>query len=199
MNKGYLSNQIPGLNDTPQEKKSNESESLVEDSFFLDFKESDTPDRRQSSRRLMGTDSDNKIALRRTVTCSERDNKPNGNIQASRQQFNSNSSKDRSNKQGLGMSAGRSESQRLLVNAPPIHHAGQGSMKLDMKFGWRPNFGDKLLHQKEAIAIKLSYPSNTGLLMQSMRADTGLQSEIYKNHKSKCYVSVNSFLEGPFM
>lgn len=57
----------------------------MEDSFFLDFKESDTPDRRQSSRRLMGTDSENKIALRRTVTCGERDNKPNGNIQASRQ------------------------------------------------------------------------------------------------------------------
>lgn len=64
-------------------------------------------------------------------------------------------------------------------------------MKIDMKFGWRPNFGDKLLHQKEAIAIKLSYPSNTGLLMESLRADTGLYSELYKNHKSKYYVSIS--------
>ena len=64
-------------------------------------------------------------------------------------------------------------------------------MKLDMKFGWRPNFGDKLLHQKEAIAIKLSYPNTTGLLMSSMRVDGGLQGEVFKNHKSKFTVSIS--------
>lgn len=60
-------------------------------------------------------------------------------------------------------------------------------MKLDMKFGWRPEFNDRdRLNRKEAIAIKLTYPINIGLLKQSVRGGP-LFSEIYRMNKSKKY------------
>ena len=44
-------------------------------------------------------------------------------------------------------------------------------MKLDMKFGWRPEFNDKdRLHRKEAIAIKLTYPNTIGICKTSVRS-----------------------------
>lgn len=59
-------------------------------------------------------------------------------------------------------------------------------MKLDMKFGWRPRYDDRMKHNKEAIAIKLSYPDNLigSLLLGSMRVEGGLSSGIYKNNKN---------------
>ena len=43
---------------TPILKRSHESESFIEDSFFLDLKESETPCHRQSSSKRPETDSD---------------------------------------------------------------------------------------------------------------------------------------------
>ena len=59
-------------------------------------------------------------------------------------------------------------------------------MKLDMKFGWRPRYDDRMKHNKEAIAIKLSYPAINvdSLLLSSMRAEGGLSAEIYRNNKN---------------
>ena len=58
-------------------------------------------------------------------------------------------------------------------------------MKLDMKFGWRPGFNDKdKMHRKEAIAIKLGYPNNQDIWLQSVR-NSALCQELYKFKKSK--------------
>ena len=57
-------------------------------------------------------------------------------------------------------------------------------MRLDMKFGWRPQFNDRDLHRKEAIAIKLTYPNNQNLIQGSVRC-TQLASELYRMNKSK--------------
>ena len=92
--------------------------------------------------------------------------------------MNSNSSnRDRSLKHG--------GSQRLLTSQAMTHGA-QSSMKLDMKFGWRPRYDDRMKHNKEAIAIKLSYPTThiNSLLLGSMRVDGGLSAEIYRNNKN---------------
>lgn len=75
-----------GADSSPHLKKSQESESIADDdSYFLDFKESDTPDRRQSSRGIGGTDSEEDKRLRR--------------FGSGRLQFNRNSSKEPSLKQ----------------------------------------------------------------------------------------------------
>lgn len=60
-------------------------------------------------------------------------------------------------------------------------------MKMDMKFGWRPRYDDRMKHNKEAVAIKLTYPKNDigSLLLQSMRVEGGgLSNEIYRNNKN---------------
>jgi hypothetical protein len=57
-------------------------------------------------------------------------------------------------------------------------------MKLDMKVGWRPGFNDKdKLHSKEAIAIKLNYPSNSVLMRTSIRANGNMLKEMYSKNK----------------
>ena len=67
----------------------------------------------------------------------------------------------------------------------PVIANGQSSMKLDMKFGWRPEFNDKdRLHRKEAIAIKLTYPNTLGICKTSVRG-CQLFTELYRTNKSK--------------
>ena len=83
---------------------------------------------------------------------------------------------------------GHTESQRIIggITQPLANtHAGQASMKIDMKFGWRPEFTDKdRLHRKEAIAIKLSYPSPAGLMRSSVLGSP-MFADMYRSKKSK--------------
>jgi hypothetical protein len=65
-------------------------------------------------------------------------------------------------------------------------HPGQGGLKQDMIFGWRPEFNDKeRLQRKEAIAIKLNYPNNPNLIKTSIRANNNMLAEMYRDNKGK--------------
>ena len=49
-------------------------------------------------------------------------------------------------------------------------HQGQSSIKLDMRFGWRPDWDQKSEKKgKDAIVIKLTYPDIKNILRTSVR------------------------------
>ena len=99
--------------------------------------------------------------------------------------------RDSSNPREPRFNINQSESQRIIggITQPLANtHAGQASMKIDMKFGWRPEFTDKdRLHRKDAIAIKLSYPSNGGLMRSSVLGSP-MFSDMYRSKKSKLFL-----------